>query len=506
MLLRELAAHARARPIGDADVAISSIEYDSRAVRPGALFVAVRGLTVDGHAFIPQALANGAAALAVEEGTESSWREAAGAAGVPVVVMDDTRPGLAHLAAAFHGHPARRLKVVGVTGTDGKTSLANLLAHLFETAGLRAGLISTAECRIGDATLLDTGRFTTPEAPQVQEMLARMVAAGCDWAVIETTSHGLAMHRVDACEYDVAVLTNIGEDHLDFHGDAEAYREAKGRLFRMLDESYDKGIAKTAVLNGDDVASAWFASLSSARTVTYGSTEGSDVLATDSRPEGWTSCFRLRTPAGEREVRSPKPGRFNVSNAAAAAGVGVAAGIGFDTIVAAIESWPGAPGRMERIDEGQPFTVVVDFAHAPDSLRRVLELMRETAPGRVVALFGCIGEHDKARRPGMARAAADLADFTVVTDDNPYSEDGQAILDDIRRGMLAAGKLEGPDFVVIADRREAIPAALGRAAAGDAVLLAGKGHEREVHVGPDAYPCDDREVSRAVLRQLGYRR
>lgn len=506
MLLRELAAHARGLLIGDGDVPIISVEHDSRSAGPGALFVAVRGQTVDGHAYVRQAIENGAAAIGVEAGTELATPDAADTAGAAVLVLPDTRIGMAHLSAALHGHPARRLKVVGVTGTDGKTSLADLLAHVFEHAGQKAGLISTAECRIGRDALLDTGRFTTPEAPQVQEMLHRMVDARCDWAVIEATSHGLALHRVDACEYDIGVLTNIGADHLDFHGSPEAYRAAKARLFQMLDGSTDKGIPKTAVLNGDDPACATFRTLSSARPVTYGFSRGSDILVDEYRQEGWTSCFRLRTPAGERQVRSPKPGRFNVSNAAAAVAVGLSAGVGLDAVVSAIESWPGAPGRMERIDEGQPFTVVVDFAHAPDSLRRALELMRVTVPGRVITVFGCIGEHDKARRPGMARAAADLADFTVVTDDNPYSEDRDAILEDIRSGMLAAGRREGVDFEVIGDRREAIPRALALAADGDAVLLAGKGHEPDVHLGDVTYPCDDREVARAVLRDLGHRR
>lgn len=459
---------------------------------------------MDGHAYLGRAVEGGVRAVAVQADHEALWRSIAERDGADVLVLEDTRAGLARLAAAFHGFPARRLGVIGVTGTDGKTSLCHLAAHVLNFSGRKAGLISTAECRIGDRLLPDTGRFTTPEAPQVQEMLARMVEAGCEWAVIEATSHGLALHRVDECEYDIAALTNIGTDHLDFHGGREEYIAAKGRLFQMLDESTVKGIAKTAVLNLDDPSGAGMRSLTKAAAVTYGLHEA-DVAAEGIEHHASKIGFYLATPAGSRDVLFPKPGLFNVYNALAATGIGLAAGLPLDEIVPALESWPGAPGRMEFIDAGQPFTVLVDFAHAPESLRRVLHLLREIAGGRIIAVFGCIGEHDRERRPGMARAAAELADYTFITDDNPYSEDRDAILEDIAGEMRAAGRREGHDFSVVPDRREAIAQALAMAVDEDAVLLAGKGHEREVHLGDGEYPCDDREVSRSVLRELGYR-
>ena len=503
MLLRDLAAHTDGRLHGDGNVDITSIEYDSRAVHAGSLFVAIPGLKVDGHAYLGRALEQGAQAVVVQADHEAHWRAIVEESRADVLVLDDTRIGLARLSAAFYGFPARKLGVIGITGTDGKTSLAHLVAHVFNASGRKTGLISTAECRIGDQLLPDTGRFTTPEAPQVQEMLAQMVAAGCRWAVIEATSHGLALHRVDECEYDIAALTNIGADHLDFHGSAEEYVAAKGRLFQMLDASVDKGITKTAILNADDPACAHFRSVTKATVVTYGLAEA-DLRAADATSNGWPIQFHLSTPSGKRDVRFPKPGLFNVRNALAATGLGIAAGLPLDEIIPALESWPGAPGRMEFIDEGQPFTVLVDFAHAPDSLRRVLQLLRETVRGRIIAVFGCIGEHDKARRPGMAQAAADLADYTFITDDNPYSEDRDAILQDIADAMRATGKREGHDFSVVPDRREAISQAVAMAVDEDAILLAGKGHEREVHIGDTAYECDDREVSRRVLRDLGY--
>jgi UDP-N-acetylmuramoyl-L-alanyl-D-glutamate--2,6-diaminopimelate ligase len=313
-------------------------------------------------------------------------------------------------------------------------------------------------------------------------MLARMVDAGCEWAVIEATSHGLALHRVDECEYDIAVLTNLGRDHLDFHGTDEEYRAAKARLFQMLDGSIDKGVEKAAVLNADDPSSAFFRAQTKARAITYGAETGTDVAG-----------------AG---LKVPHKGPFAELNALAAIAVGKAAGLGERAVAGAISTWPGAPGRMEFIEEGQPFTVVVDFAHAPDSLRSVLTYLRSEARGRLIAVFGCIGERDKDRRAGMAQAAAELADYTIITDDNPYSEDRDAILRDIAGAMRAAGKKEGHDFAVVPDRREAISQALAMAVDEDAVLLAGKGHERSVHSGDKEYACHDPAVAREVLRSL----
>jgi UDP-N-acetylmuramoyl-L-alanyl-D-glutamate--2,6-diaminopimelate ligase len=504
MLFRELAAHTDGRLIGDGDFEITSIEYDSRAVHEGSLFVAVPGFKADGHAYLGRALEQGAQAVVVQADHEAHWRAIVEEGGADVLILEDTRAGLARLSAAFYGFPARKLGVIGITGTDGKTSLAHLVTHVLNSSGRKAGLISTAECRIGDQLLPDTGRFTTPEAPQVQSMLAQMVDAGCQWAVIEATSHGLALHRVDECEYDIAALTNIGTDHLDFHGSLEEYIAAKRRLFEMLDTSVDKEIVKTAVLNADDPACERIGSATKAPACTYSAGQASTLTANDITPQPTAVSFHLTTPDGSRKVRFPKPGDFNVSNALAATGIALAAGLSLDEVVPALESWPGAPGRMEFIDEGQPFTVLVDFAHAPESLRRVLQLLRATVRGRIIAVFGCIGEHDRERRPGMARAAADIADYTFITDDNPYSEDRDAILQEIADGMRAAGKREGHDFSVVPDRREAISQAIAMAVDEDAVLLAGKGHEREVHLKDSTYPCDDREVSRRVLRDLGY--
>lgn len=503
MRLKDLASHVPgAELIGSGDVEFTAVEHDSRRVKPGALFVAVPGLHSDGHDYLEQAVAAGAAAVLVQSDRRAKWEGVT----VPALSVPDTRAALALAAAALFGWPARRLTVIGVTGTDGKTSLSHLIAHVLESAGEGAGLMSTAESRAAGQPLPDTGRFTTPEAPEVQSMLARMVEAGCRYAVLEATSHGLAQRRLDACEFDLAVMTNVSPDHLDFHGSFDEYVAAKGRLFQMLDAAIDKRVAKTAVLNADDPAHRRFRSLTRARIVTYGLASPADVTAGDVRRDGWGTRFALRVPEGEWEARLSRPGEFNVANALAATAAGLALGLDLPSIVRGLESWPGAPGRMELIDEGQPFTVVVDFAHAPESLARVLRQLREGSRGRIIAVFGCIGERDKERRYGMGKVAAELADYTYVTDDNPYSEDRDAILAEIARGLREAGRKEGHDFAVVPDRREAIAQALAMAVDEDVVLLAGKGHERQVHLPDGAYDCHDPDVARRTLRELFPRR
>jgi len=497
-----LAALPQAQLLGEGSVAVTSLCYDSRQAGPGALFVAVPGLKADGHDYIGQALEAGSAALAVQADRWEKWQGLVAERGVPALVAPDTRVALAQIASAWYGSPARRLGVIGVTGTDGKTSLAHLIAHTLETAGLRTGLVSTAECRSAGALLPDTGRFTTPEAPRLQAMLAQMVEAVCRWAVIEATSHGLALHRLDGCEFDIAVITNVGTDHLDFHGTAAEYLAAKGQLFVLLDGSIFKGVEKTAVLNADDPSQGYLHGLTRARTITYGLQSQAEVSAAEVILEGWGSRFLLRTPVGEAWTCIGWPGLFNVSNALATTAVGLAAGLELRAIVQGLSSWPGAPGRMELVDEGQPFSVVVDFAHAPDSLRRALDLLRARFRGRLIAVFGCIGEHDRERRFHMGRVAAEIADYTIVTDDNPYSEDRWQIIEEIAAGLRAAGKREGQDFALVPDRRQAIAQALAMATDEDVVLLAGKGHEQEVHLTGSSYRCDDREVARRVLREM----
>jgi len=490
--------------IGDAAAAFTAVHFDSRAVSPGSIFVAIPGFQVDGHDFIDAAIATGAASLCVQADHDTKWRALADSRAVPLLVVPDARAALATAAASLNGFPARKLNVVGVTGTDGKTSLSHLLAHVFDSAGQpvghTVGLISTAECRIGADVIGDSGRFTTPESPEVQTMLATMVDRGCSWAVIEATSHGLALNRLDHIEPDVAVVTNVGTDHLDFHGSVSEYLSAKARLFDMLDAAVVKGIDKVAVLSRDDPSYAFFSDRTSTRTVSYGIESEAGLRAVDISYDGWTTVFTVSSDRPDLRVTLPSPGAFSVYNALAAIAVSDAAGLDRESVVRALASWPGAPGRMQLIDEGQPFTVVVDFAHSPDSLRRVLELLRERTSGCLITLFGCIGERELERRSGMGKAAADLAGFTIVTDDNPYTEDRNAIIAEIADAIRSAGKREGDDFLILPDRREAIAYALQMASEGDTVLLAGKGHETKVVMTEGSYDCDDAAVARSVLR------
>jgi UDP-N-acetylmuramoyl-L-alanyl-D-glutamate--2,6-diaminopimelate ligase len=503
MRLSQLAAELAAAEILGPDADVSAICSDSRRVSRGALFVAVPGFRTDGHEHIAEAAARGALAVAVQADRPEKWRAVAEERSLSAVVVAETRQALAALAAAFHGHPGRRLGVVGVTGTDGKTTVVHLVSHLLEAAGHRSGLLSTVHCKAGERIWPNETRFTTPEAPEVQALLAEMVAAGADYAVLESTSHGLALHRLDCCEYDVATMTSVTADHLDFHRSRQEYLAAKGRLFAMLDESVTKaGVDKAAVLNADDPASSYFRELTRARALTYSIVQAADVRAADIRPADWGSRFRLATPASEEEVTLGLPGDFNVYNALAAAAVALSQGIALRDIGSAIASFPGVPGRLERIDEGQPFTVVVDFAHAPEALRRVLTFLRGRCRGRLIAVFGCIGERERPRRAGMGLAAGQLADFAVLTNDNPFAEDPDGIIAEIARGLREAGRHEGHHFVAVPDRREAVAHALAMAVEGDIVLLGGKGHEQSITIGEMVIPWDDRRIARELLREM----
>jgi len=500
--LSSLAAHLPGALRHGPDGPVGGIAWDSRRVGRGDLFVAIPGLRHDGHAFLKEALARGAAALVVQSDRRQLWQGLATDGQVPLLEVPDARRALSRLAAAFYGFPARRLTVVGVTGTDGKTSLVHLLAHVLGAVGGPTGFLGTAGWGV-DGRLQGGGDGrTTPEAPEVQAALAHMVAQGCRYAVLECTSHGLALLRVEDIEPDLAVFTNLGRDHLDFHGSFEAYRQAKGRLFQLLDQSPDKGVPRAAVLNADDPSAPYFRSLTRARAITYGLHSPADVVATDLQPDGWGTRFLLQAAGGRYRLRLPRPGEFNVANALAAAAVALALGLPLEGVAAALPSWPGAPGRLELVDEGQPFLVVVDYAHAPQSLRRVLELLRATVRGRVIALFGCIGGRERERRFPMGQVAGELAHYVVLSDDNPYQEDRLGILRELAAGLEAAGRRQGHDYAIVPDRREAIAHALAMAADDDAVLLAGRGHESRVYLGDGYYQCDDREVARQVLRSL----
>jgi UDP-N-acetylmuramoyl-L-alanyl-D-glutamate--2,6-diaminopimelate ligase len=491
-----------AEVFGDLPASLTAVCYDSRRAEPGCLFVAVPGATSrsrDGHEFIAQALAQGAAALVVQADHRPAWERLAESGGVPLVVVSDSRRALAPLSAAFHGWPARRLRVVGVTGTDGKTTTAHLIAAVLESAGRRCALLSSAELRSGGRARVNATHMTTLEAPEVQAFLAEALRAGDQWAVLEASSHGLALHRIDACEFDVAVFTVLGRDHLDFHGSLEEYRAAKGRLFRLLGEAVDKGVPKTAVLNADDPASEYFRGLTGASVVSYGLEAPADVTARDVHAEGLAMSFELAGPFGAVPVKTRLAGRFNVYNCLAAAAVGLSQGLSAEEVGRGLESVSGVPGRMEIIDAGQPFSVVVDIASTPQALANVLGVLRPDCRGRLWAVFGCAGERDPGRRDGMGRVAGELADFVVLTNEDPRSEDPDAIIEAIAAGVRDSGRKEGSDFVRIPDRRQAIAYAFERAGDGDIVLLAGKGSEQTMVFADQHVPWDERVVARELL-------
>lgn len=475
---------------------ISGVTADSRQVRPGDLFVAVRGASVDGHRFIPQALASGAAAVV--------GMEAGLSLPVPYVQVADSRRALPHLAAAFYGYPARRLTMIGVTGTDGKTTTTNLIYHILQAAGLRAGMISTVNAVIGEQ-VLDTGfHVTTPEAPDVQRYLAMMVEAGLTHAVLETTSHGWAQHRVDACEFDLGVVTNITHEHLDEHGSYENYRAAKGRLFASLAETLEKpGVRrKLAVLNRDDSSYEYLAGLSRVPQASYSLLGEADwrALEVKARPEGLV--FTVSGPGFAFPVRCNLVGNFNVSNCLAAIAATVM-GVGVDEKAAqeGIAALPGVPGRMQRIDLGQDFTAIVDFAHTPNALRRALETARALADGRVIVVFGSAGLRDRQKRRMMAETSLELADLSVFTAEDPRSESLEGILAEMAAGAEAKGGLEGKNFWRIADRGQAIRFAVSLAGPGDVVMACGKGHEQSMCFGTVEYPWDDRTAMQAALAE-----
>jgi UDP-N-acetylmuramoyl-L-alanyl-D-glutamate--2,6-diaminopimelate ligase len=517
------------------DPAIEGIAIDSRAVKPGYVFVAMKGGSFDGHDFIVEAIKNGASAVVGE-------REMTGLP-VPYVLVENTRQSLTWIAASFYDFPARRLTVIGVTGTDGKTTTCNLIYRILLAAGNKAGLISTVNAVIGDE-VLDTGfHVTTPDAHDVQRYLAHMVEAGLTHVVLETTSHGWAQYRVDACEFDIGVITNITHEHLDQHGSYANYRAAKGRLFSSLEKTMPKarGNPRLAVLNRDDLSYEYLDSITKVNKVSYGIEKDVNVCA----EEIHYSPFGIQFIATGKELRllvkSNLVGAYNVSNCLAALGATIM-GLCIEPKIAGegIASLEGVPGRMERIDLGQNFIAIVDFAHTPNALKVTLEAAREMlsststkgatlAPGlntdgsakeesnlgihrgrsssennsaRLIVVFGSAGLRDKEKRRMMAETSAELADLTVITAEDPRTESLGGILEEMTEGARSKGGREGETFWRVADRGEAIKFALNLANPGDMVLVCGKGHEQSMCFGETEYPWDDRLAMRAALSEL----
>jgi UDP-N-acetylmuramoyl-L-alanyl-D-glutamate--2,6-diaminopimelate ligase len=456
-------------------------------VRAGTLFFAVPGVHVDGHDYAAAAVKDGAIGVVVQRELEGL--------GAPQLVVDRTRRALADAADAWYGQPSKELQVIGVTGTDGKTTTSFLAVELLRAGGHRPGLIGTVAVDIGDERLPNEDRNTTPESLELHELLARMVEAGNESVVMEATSHGLALERTRNCRFDVGVVTSVTSEHLEFHGSLEAYRRAKARLVEE---------APLAILNTDDEAYAFFRERARDRVLTYGIDADADLRATELVADAAGSRFTLVAPDWSGEVTTPMPGRFDVSNALAALAIAHVEGVAWPVAVDALARTAGVPGRMERVDAGQPFAVVVDYAHTADSLGKVLRMLRPVTRGRLIAVFGSAGERDPTKRPAMGRVSAELADVTVVTDEDPRLEDPRAINEAIADGARGAGAVDGESLLVIDDRREAIARAMAMAREGDVVLLAGKGHETSIFYGADKLPWDDREAARDALAAAGW--
>ena len=485
---------------GSLEVEVCGISYDSRHTKPGDLFVCIKGFTLDGHDFLRAAWARAAVAALVERSDIPEFALQGGT----VVKVGDSRKGLALAASRFYDHPSRKLTLVGVTGTNGKTTTTYLIESVLRRAGHRVGLIGTIAYRFGEIQI-DAAR-TTPEASDLQVLLNRMVGLGADSAVMEVSSHALALHRVDGCEFDVAVFTNLTQDHLDFHGSMEAYRRTKLSLFEGLGVERTKATEKAAVINLDDPAASLFLGAAKVRCYTYSLEQPADLLAIDIRigPDG-IRC-RLQTAwGGATEIRSPLLGRYNLSNIVAAAASGLHLGASLSEVAEGIAELRHVPGRCERVDEGQGFGVMVDYAHTPDALQRVLRTARECCPGRLIVVFGCGGDRDRGKRPLMGEAAARLVDFTVITSDNPRSEDPHRIMQEIEDGAKKVWG-QGKRYVIIHDRAMAIREALSIAQQGDMVVIAGKGHETYQILSDRTIPFDDRQVAREALHELGFGR
>jgi len=469
------------RAVAFQDRPIRSITHDSRIVEEGALFVALRGTQCDGHRFIRDAVRNGAVAVVAEEPVRL-------ARPVPTLIVPDTREALTKISARFYDDPSRRLRVLGVTGTNGKTTTAYLTRAVFEAAGTSTGLLGTVQHEIGRRRIPAT--TTTPDPVHLMQYLDEMVRESHRAAVIEVSSHALAQRRVAGVYFETGIFTNLSGDHLDYHGDMASYREAKGTLFRSLDDS---GVA---VLNEDDRATGYFKEVTRARVIGYGMRGRGEVTGLILDMDLHGTRFLLRSPWGDAEVTIPFIGRHNVQNALAAAAAGFGSGLPVEAIERGLRGAERVPGRQEIVTEDEPFTVMVDFAHTDHALGTVLRNLRPLVRGKLVVVFGCGGDRDRDKRPRMGAVAERLADFLFVTSDNPRSEAPEAIVEDILAGIRSRSRLR-----VETDREAAIHAAVAMARPGDLVLIAGKGHETTQILRDTIVPFDDRIIAVEALEE-----
>ncbi|MBY0092417.1 UDP-N-acetylmuramoyl-L-alanyl-D-glutamate--2,6-diaminopimelate ligase [Priestia megaterium] len=485
MDLRELLTHLHDFvQLPEQNIDITSIEMDSREVKPGALFICIDGYTVDGHSFAQMAVEKGAVAILAEKPVDVE---------VPVVRVKSTKRAMAVLADTFYNQPTQKMHLIGVTGTNGKTTITHLIEHIFKSQHKKTGLIGTIEIRIGD-TSYDV-KNTTPESLTLQKTFHQMVEENVEVAMMEVSSHALDLGRVHGCDFDVAVFSNLTQDHLDYHHTMEDYRRAKGLLFAQLGNAYNHNRPKFAVLNADDAATEEYIKNTAATVITYGIDRDSDIRATNIQITNSGTTFDLTTPTEKVRVEMKLIGKFSVYNVLAATASCLVSGIPLSVIVEEIKVLEGVSGRFEVVDAEQDFTVIVDYAHTPDSLENVLKTVKEFAKRNIYVIVGCGGDRDRTKRPIMARIAAEYSTQAILTSDNPRSEDPLAILKDMEEG------LDTDNYVTIADRAEAIRYAVETAHADDVIVIAGKGHETYQIIGKKVFDFDDREVARKMIEE-----
>ncbi len=494
MLLKDLSTYLIASELkGDDQTECSGISIDSRSIQSGDLFVCLPGHTVDGHDFAVKAAEQGAAALVVQR-----WLDDVS---LPQLKVKDSRLAMSILGNVFFGAPSSELKVIGVTGTNGKTTTTYLIERILQDQGKNTGLIGTIQRRFAGQTFPMSG--TTPESLDLQRYLHEMKEADMAYCVMEVSSHALEQGRVKGTSFRTAIFTNLTQDHLDYHKSMEEYRAAKGLLFSRLGNTFasEPGQRSYAVLNADDPASAYFAKMTAAETITYGVDHGADVRASNISITAKGTSFHVDTFRGSADIMLKMVGKFNVYNALAAISAALLEEIPLAAIKESIESIKGVEGRVEAVDEGQDFAVIVDYAHTPDGLENVLNTVNEFAKGRVISVFGCGGDRDRTKRPIMGKIAARLSNHVIVTSDNPRTENPDLILKDIEAG-LKEDQVPGDRYELIADRREAIQKAIEMASQGDVVLIAGKGHETYQLIGKEVHDFDDRIVAKEAIRGL----
>ncbi|MBH0229050.1 UDP-N-acetylmuramoyl-L-alanyl-D-glutamate--2,6-diaminopimelate ligase [Halobacillus yeomjeoni] len=467
-----------------AKLSVTGISMDSRATQPGDLFVCIRGIEADGHRFVPQAVQMGAKAVVAEEPVKCD---------VPVILVNDTTRALAMLSSTFYGFPTEDLHLIGVTGTNGKTTITYLLDEIFQNHRQTTGVIGTIQVKIGEETF--PVKNTTPDALSLQRYFYKMRKAKVDTAVMEVSSHALDQGRVYGCDFDIAIFTNLTQDHLDYHSNFDDYLRAKSLLFAQLGNGYNRGRDKFAIINIDSPSAPRFIRSTSQRLLTYGVEKRADIMAEDYRLTEKGTVFTLCTPVGEVDIESPLMGLFNIYNMLAAAGAAITSGVPLETIRSSFEQSTGVRGRFESVREGQPFGVVVDYAHTPDSLENVLKTIREFCEGKVRVVVGCGGDRDRSKRPLMAQVAMNEADEVIFTTDNPRTEEPRQIFKDMTNHLKGS-------YEVIEDRKKAIGEAIHQARPGDIVLIAGKGHETYQEIDGIRHHFDDCEVAREILTSM----